>query len=117
MAKMYTLDKKLLTECPEIRIGDKCYPVDNRASTVKKLMKTLDNTDEKSDNISDIIDTDELIIRAAFDKNAKEILNMNLPYTAQQTLSKMALAAMTGEEYEADEDARFRETDEKTESV
>lgn len=114
MAKMYTLDKKLLTECPEIRIGDKCYPVDNRASTVKKLMKTLNNTDEKSDSI---IDTDELIIRAVFDKNAKEILSMNLPYAAQQTLSKMALAAMTGEEYEADEDARFQEADEKTESV
>jgi hypothetical protein len=35
MAKMYTLDKKLLVGTPEIRIGDKCFPVDDREKTVK----------------------------------------------------------------------------------
>ena len=39
MAKMYTLDDKLLASSPEIRIGDKVYPVDNRVKTVKKVMK------------------------------------------------------------------------------
>ena len=41
MGKMYTFDNKLLTEKPEIRIGDKCYPVDDRTSTVKALMKKM----------------------------------------------------------------------------
>lgn len=112
MAKMYTLDQKLLTEVPEIRIGDQCYPVDNRASTVKKLMKELNGLDKDNDGI---VDTDEMIIRAAFNKNADKILKKNLPYLAQQTLSQMALAAMTGEEYEADKDDRFQEAADKTE--
>ena len=30
MGKLYTLDGKLLTETPEIRIGEKVYPVDSR---------------------------------------------------------------------------------------
>ena len=29
MGKLYTLDGKLLTETPEIRIGEKVYPVDS----------------------------------------------------------------------------------------
>lgn len=97
MAKMYTLDKKLLTEKPEIRIGDKCYPVDDRTSTVKKLMKDLKAVDENS---ADMLDADEMIIKAAFNKNAKEILAMGLPYKAQSELSQMAMAAMTGEDYD-----------------
>ena len=28
MGKLYTLDGKLLTETPELRIGEKVYPVD-----------------------------------------------------------------------------------------
>ena len=36
MAKMYTLDDKLLASSPEIRIGDKVYPVDNRVKNSKK---------------------------------------------------------------------------------
>ena len=30
MAKMYTLDEKLLAGVPEIRIGEKVYKVDDR---------------------------------------------------------------------------------------
>ncbi len=96
MAKMYTLDNKLLTEKPEIRIGDKCYPIDDRTSTVKKLMKDLKAIDEES---TEMLDADEMIIKAAFNKNAKEILNMGLPYKAQSELAQMAMAAMTGEDY------------------
>lgn len=36
MGKLYTLDGKLLTETPEIRIGEKVYPVDNRTRYRKK---------------------------------------------------------------------------------
>lgn len=97
MAKMYTLDKKLLTEKPEIRIGDKCYPVDDRTSTVKMLMKDLKAVDEDS---AEMLNADEMIIKAAFNKNAKEILGMGLSYKAQSELSQIAMAAMTGEDYD-----------------
>lgn len=38
MGKLYTLDGKLLTETPEIRVGEKIYPVDNRKKTVTKIL-------------------------------------------------------------------------------
>lgn len=107
MAKMYTLDDKLLTGVPEIRVRDKVYPVDNRAKTVKKLMKELNAIKDGDENV---IDSDEMIIKAAFGKSAKEILDMNLPFEAQSILSQMALAAMTGEDYEPEKnEARFPE--------
>ena len=34
MGKLYTIDHKLLTETPEIRIGDKVYEVEDRQKTV-----------------------------------------------------------------------------------
>ena len=48
MGKLYTLDNKLLVGSPEVRIGDKMYPVDDRTSTVKKMtaLKEKDNSDE-----------------------------------------------------------------------
>ncbi len=107
MAKMYTLDKKLLTEKPEIRIGDKCYPVDDRTSTVKQLMKDLKTVDEDS---AEMLNADEMIIKAAFNKNAEEILTMGLSYKAQSELAQMAMAAMTGEDYNPED--RFQ-TEEK----
>ena len=42
MGKLYTLDGKLLTETPEIRIGEKVYPVDSRQKTVKKILALAD---------------------------------------------------------------------------
>ena len=108
MGKMYTFDNKLLVEKPEIRIGDKCYPVDDRTSTVKKLMKEIRAVKEDSE---EIIDTDEMIIRAAFGKNAKEILNMELSFKAMSELSQMAMSAMTGDEYTPDD--RFQKEQEQ----
>lgn len=43
MARMYTLDKKLLCGSPEIRIGEKVYPVDDRKNTVKKVLKLFED--------------------------------------------------------------------------
>ena len=43
MGKLYTLDCKLLTETPEIRIGEKVYPVDSRQKTVKKILALADD--------------------------------------------------------------------------
>lgn len=112
MAKMYTLDGKLLTEKPEIRIGDKVYPIDDRTPVVKKLLKTIKNIDQDDDSV---IDTDELIIKAAFNKNAKEILGMDLPYSVQMDISQKALALMTGEEIEEIKKDRFQDEKTKTE--
>ncbi|NLZ45680.1 MAG: hypothetical protein GX896_03210, partial [Clostridiales bacterium] len=53
MGKMYTLDEKLLVGMPELRIGDKVYPIDNRVKTVKEIMKMSEN--DKGSNL-DIMD-------------------------------------------------------------
>ena len=45
MAKLYTLDDKLLTEVPEVRVGDKVYPVDNRQKTVMAIQRAMEQTD------------------------------------------------------------------------
>lgn len=44
MGKLYTLDQKLLTNTPEIRIGEKIYPIDDRTKTVMKVTK-MDTSD------------------------------------------------------------------------
>ena len=45
MAQLYTLDDKLLTEVPEIRVGDKVYPVDNRQKTVMAIQRAMEAAD------------------------------------------------------------------------
>ncbi len=42
--KLYTIDNALLTECPEIRIGDKVYPLDDRQKTAEKVMNLFRKT-------------------------------------------------------------------------
>ena len=53
MGKLYTLDQKLLTNTPEIRIGEKIYPIDDRTKTVMKVTK-MDTSD--AENISKILE-------------------------------------------------------------
>ena len=96
MGKLYTLDGKLLTETPEIRIGEKVYPVDNRTSTVKKLMKIDQN------------DIDAGLKLAFGNKAAKEIDEQDIPFAAYVQLVKVVIAAMTGED-EDEIDARFQD--------
>ena len=95
--KMYTLDEKLLTGCPEIRIGDKVYPVDSRTSTVKKMGK-----------MNDMNDDGEILRLALGEKAAKEVEAMDMPFPAYLELIKLLVAAMTGED-EEDVNARFQE--------
>ena len=98
MGKLYTLDNKLLVGSPEVRIGDKMYPVDDRTSTVKKMtaLKEKDNSDEE-------------ILKLAFGNAAySEIKAMDMPFKAHLQLIKIAVAAMTGED-EEEIDARFQE--------
>lgn len=102
MAKMYTLDEKLLVGTPEIRIGEKIYPVDNRVKNVKKIMKiSKEHEDMNSDDI------DKLFELAFGPKNAKEVIAMDLPFPAYQKLATLVMAALTGEEPK-DEEERFQ---------
>lgn len=114
MGKMYTFDEKLLVGGPEIRIGDKVYPIDDRKKTVKKLLKEIKKLEAKGDAV---IDSDELIIKSAFGKNADEVLNIDMSFKAQQKLAQDVLAIMTGEdpEKEGDTEGRFPETEETEE--
>lgn len=109
MAKLYTLDDKLLTEVPEIRVGDKIYPIDNRQKTVVKFQKEISDSDG---------DDPMQGIRKALDlafgpKAAAEIDGMNMPYPAYQKLFTLVISAMTGEDPAAVE-ARFRGQDNPT---
>lgn len=91
MGKMYTLDKKLLCGSPEIRIGEKVYPVDDRKNTVIKVTKLF------NDSKGDVEKVDEAL-ELAFDEKFKEIDEMDLPFAAYQKLFELVIAAMTGEE-------------------
>lgn len=93
MGKMYTLDNKLLVETPEIRIGDKVYPVDDRVNTVKKIQKMAESiSDDLYGGIS------QTLTLALGPKAAKEIEDMNMPYAAYQRMFELVMAAITGED-------------------
>ncbi|MBR2048278.1 MAG: hypothetical protein IJ960_06735 [Oscillospiraceae bacterium] len=103
MAKLYTLDHKLLTETPEIRIGEKIYAVDNRQKTVKKIQeaaKAIGNDDPYS-GIETVLEL------ALGRKAAQEIDDLDMPYPAYQTMIELVMAAVTGEEPE-EVGARFQ---------
>lgn len=104
MSKLYTLDGKLLTETPEIRVGEKVYPVDNRQKTVVKLMNATKNIGKEYDQGA----MQKALALAFGEDAAKEIDGMDLPFPAYQRLFELVMAAMTGEEPEEIE-ARFQE--------
>lgn len=96
MAKLYTLDHKLLVETPEIRVGEKIYAVDNRQKTVKKIQEASKKI-SRDDPYLGIEETLELALGA---KAAKEIDELNMPYPAYQKFFELVMAAVTGEEPE-----------------
>lgn len=104
MGKLYTLDNKLLTETPELRVGETVYPVDNRQKTVAKIMKLTEKMASFDDQQTAVF---EILKLALGPKAAKEIDEKNLPYPAQQELFVLLIAAVTGEEAAAAE-ARFQ---------
>lgn len=105
MGKLYTLDNKLLIGTPEVRIGEKVYPVDDRTKTVKKLMELSDK--DKND-----VDSINKILKLAYGEKYSEIEEMNMPFAAYQQLLTITVAAMTGEEPET-VDARFQKNEAK----
>lgn len=94
MARMYTFDKKLLCGSPEIRIGEKVYPIDDRKNTVKKILKLFE------DKSGDDMDKSDEALKIAFGENYKEIEDLDLSFKAYQELIETVIAAMTGEEPE-----------------
>lgn len=109
MGKLYTLDSKLLVSTPEIRIGEKVYPIDDRQKTVKKLMKLTSDEANISENM-------EEAMKLAFGaKAAKEIDEMDMPFPAYQQLFELVIAAMTGEDPE-EVSARFQKSKQTAEN-
>lgn len=106
MSKMYTLDNKLLVGTPEIRIGEKIYPVDDRVKTVKKIMEI--SKDRKDRDEMGVEDVDKIFDLAFGTKNAKEINAMDLSFAAYQELATLVMSAMTGEEPKDPEDSGER---------
>lgn len=104
MGKMYTIDGKLLTETPELRIGEKIYPVDDRTGTVKKVMAL---TGERGDapGANDIDIMGKVIELGLGPKAAKELKAEDMPFPAYQALFESVVMAMTGGEPES---GRFR---------
>lgn len=94
MARMYTFDKKLLCGSPEIRIGEKVYPIDDRKNTVKKVLKLFE------DKSGSDMDKSDKALKIAFGDNYSEIESLNLSFKAYQELVETVIAAMTGEEPE-----------------
>ncbi|NLN46294.1 MAG: hypothetical protein GX153_06990 [Clostridiaceae bacterium] len=86
--KLYTVDKALLTDTPEIRIGAKVYKVDNRLSTVKKVGEAVkEHPQEEMD----------ATIRLCLGEAAyKEIIGMDLPAPAMQEIVVIISAAVSG---------------------
>lgn len=105
MGKLYTVDGKLLTETPEIRIGEKIYAVDNRTKTVKKVMKLQEaNKDGKGDDFVLI----EEALKLGLGESGWKTLNVEeLPFIALQNIFETVVSAMVGEEPESEE-ARFQ---------
>lgn len=105
MAKMYTLDSKLLTGTPEIRVGDKIYPVDDRQKTVRKILDICEKNAKNDDN-KDLDMLDEVFKLAFAPKDYNEIEAMNISWAAWQELFTIVISAVTGQEQEEIE-ARF----------
>ncbi len=112
--KLYTLDNKLLCEGPEIRIGDKVYPIDDRQKTVEKVMALQKKMeDEDQQNVSELMK--EAFKLVFTPKVAKELDDMNMHFPAYQKLFEIVMGAITGEEPEKVAE-RFPEHAEKSES-
>lgn len=93
MAKLYTIDNKLLTETPELRILDKVYAVDDRTKTVEKAQQIMDNDDiDQSDMMK------KLLSLALGAKAAKEIEDANYPFAGYLSIFTKTVAAMLGED-------------------
>lgn len=105
MGRMYTLDKKLLCGSPEIRIGEKLYPVDDRKNTVIKVTKLFNQAKEDEDNF----EKTEEALKLAFGEKYEEISELDLSFRAYQELVELVMSAMVGEEPKKESEESFPE--------
>lgn len=111
MAKLYTLDKKLLCERPAVQVGDDTFTVDDRKVTVQKVMEIVNSaSDENKDEF--LNKSDEALKLLLTPKKYAEIEKMELSFKAYIELFSLVLAAATGEEPEVYQD-RFQRKDSK----
>lgn len=87
--------KEMLTgdNFPEIKILDKCYPVDDRQKTFDKIQKVQNDSNipqgEKEDKIYEL---------ALGEKAFKEIKELNLDVATYRYFTFCVMAAITGED-------------------
>jgi hypothetical protein len=101
MGKLYTVNKELLIEKPEIRIGDTIFTVDDRMRTFEKMNEALVAAENQGKEF-------DIIIRFALgDDAAAEITKMDLSFAAMQKIIILIMAAMQ-DISEATAEKRFR---------
>lgn len=88
---IYTTDNKILTEKPQIQIGDKLYAVDDRQSTFNRLNEQLQKDANDMEAIYKIV---------LGEKAAKEIIELDLSVSGTQNLLIYIFAAIKGCEFE-----------------
>ena len=89
------ITKEILTgdNCPQLKIGDKLYTVDNRKSTFDKIQSLQDKA-ELTEN-----ERTNMIYELSLGKEAaKEIEEMDLPVENAIYLSFCIMGAITGED-------------------
>ena len=94
MEKLYTLNEDILRRKAEVRVGDKCYPVDDRQKTVKKMMALVRDGSDASGAEA----VDQAMKLALGDAAFAELDAMDLPFAAYQRLFALVIDAVTGQE-------------------
>lgn len=95
MAKMYTLDKKLLVGSPVIQIGDTgvSVTIDDRTKTVRKVARL-----SKEEKGADFDLNDEILKLVLTPADYKKVEKLDLPFAAYQQMMKLVTAALTGDD-------------------
>ncbi len=97
---MYTLNRELMEPKAEIRVGEKVYLVDDRTSTVKKVMAlTRENQQDTEQQMEQVL---KMVLG---EKAYQEIEAMDLPFAAYLQLFEMTVDAITG----GKEESRFQQ--------
>lgn len=89
------ITKEILTgdNCPQIKIGDKLYTVDNRQSTYDKIQKI-----QTTEGMSDEEKSKKMYELALGVEGAKEILSLDLPVENNIYLTYCIMGAITGQD-------------------
>lgn len=100
MAKIYTTDGKLLTETPQIQVGNKLFAIDNRKSTYDKMQEAVSQAKDGNE--------ERIILEYAFGKDQMaEIDAMDLSVKGYMNLLTYVHAAIFDISFEEAE-ARFQ---------